>query len=108
MADDQAAGYAFDLRVCGEGRGIDEEQTVFRRGGLGRAETETETGTGEHTVAQGNDDGERQTLSLYVEFTHQSKITLQSQWQLLDDWCKHQPSRRRRRRPRPYLRTVPL
>lgn len=108
MADDQAAGYVFDLRVCGEGRGIGEGQTVFRRGELRRAETETETGTGEHTVVQENDNGETQTLSLYVEFTHQSEITLQSQWQLLDDWCERQPSRRRRRRLPPYLRIVPL
>ena len=32
---------------------------------------------------------ETQTLSLYVEFTHQSEITLQSQRQLLDDWSEH-------------------
>ena len=56
--DGQAAGDAFDLRVCGEGRSIGEEQTVFRRGELGRAETETERGTGEYAVARGNDGGE--------------------------------------------------
>ena len=59
VADDQAAGDVYDLRVCGEGRSIGEEQSVFRRGGLGRAETETETGTGEYAAAGGNDGGKR-------------------------------------------------
>jgi len=34
-ADDQAAVDVFDLQGCVGGRGIGEEQTVFRLGGLG-------------------------------------------------------------------------